>query len=72
MEYLKVNFSKDRGVLVDGNPSGRTNVVIEIEAGTYTISLAPPPDFAPEEQGVVLDPNETSPLSPKEISFATV
>lgn len=72
MEYLKVNFPKERGVLVNGNQSGKTNLVIEIEAGTHTISLAPPPDFSPREINVILEPNQTSPLSPQEVTFETV
>lgn len=72
MEYLKVNFLKERGVLVNGNQSGKTNLVIEIEAGTHTISLAPPPDFSPREINVTLEPNQTSPLSPQEVTFETV
>jgi len=72
MEYLRIRFPKDRPVLVNGNPSGRTNIVIEIEAGTHTISLAPPPDFRPTEITVVLEPNQTSPLDPREVTFETV
>ena len=73
MAFLKVNFpGKERGVLIEGKLSGKTNVVIEREAGTYTISLEPPADFDPKKIKVVLDPNETGPLSPKEVTFAKV
>src|SRR5437763_1694542 len=49
MEFLKVIFFEERGVLVNGKRSGKTNLVIEIEAGTHTISLAPPTDFKPKK-----------------------
>jgi len=73
MEYLKVKFpGEERGVLIEGKLSGKTNIVIEREAGTYRISLKPPADFDPKEIQVVLGPNETGPLSPKEVTFAKV
>lgn len=74
MEYLKVIFpGEGRGVLIEGKRSGKTNVVIEREAGKYTISLEEPPaDFYPKEIYVELDPNKTGPLSPKEVPFAKV
>lgn len=73
MAFLKVNFpDEERGVLIDGKLSGKTNVVIEREAGTYTISLAPPPDFKPKEMQVVLEPNGSGPLSPQEVDFEKV
>ena len=46
--------------------------VIEIEAGTHTISLAPPTDFKPKKIKVVLEADQTGPLSPKEVTFETV
>lgn len=73
MEHLKVSFPDDgRGVLIDGKHNGTTNVIIQIEAGTYTVSLAPPPDCNPAQRQVVLNPNETGPLSPKKVTFAKI
>jgi hypothetical protein len=73
MEYLKVIFPEDgRRVLIDGKRNGTTNVVIEVDAGTHTVSLVPPLDFMPKEQQVVLEPNETGSLSPKEVTFAKI
>jgi hypothetical protein len=71
MPFLKVSFFEGRGVLIDGKLSGKTNLVIEIQAGTHTISLAPPADFKPAELTVVLEADETGPLSPKEVNFET-
>ena len=56
-------------MLIDGKRRGRTNVVIEIEAGSYTVSLVPPHDFTPPEIPLTLDPSQTSPLQPKEVTF---
>jgi len=72
MEFVKVIFFEERGVLVNGKRSGKTNLVIEIEAGTHTISLAPPTDFKPKKIKVVLEADQTGPLSPKEVTFETV
>ncbi len=72
MAFLKVIFFEERGVLVNGKRSGKTNLVIEIEAGTHTISLAPPTDFKPKKIKVVLEADQTGPLSPKEVTFETV
>lgn len=67
MEYLKVSFAEDRGVRVDGRPAGRTNVVVEIEGGTHSVTLDGPQDFAPPSQIVEL--KDTTVLGPKEIPF---
>ena len=69
MAFLKVIFWEERGVLVDGKRSGKTNFVIEIEEGTHTISLEPPANFKPSQVTVVLAADQTGPLSPREVSF---
>jgi len=68
MEYLVVHFARSRRVKVDGEFHGRTEELIELEAGTHTVTLSPPPNFTPPEQTVVL--RETSALSPCEVTFA--
>ena len=68
MEFLLVRFEEDRGLVVNGKPQGRTNIVIELEKGTHVISLATPPqDFRPDEIKVVLE--NTTVISPKEVRF---
>jgi len=67
MEYLAVRFPRSRRIKIDGKFSGRTDDLIELEAGTYTVSLGPPANFAPESQQVVL--SETSVLAPREVRF---
>ena len=67
MEYLLVKFELSRRVLVNGNPFGFTNTVIQIEAGTHTVTLEPPPDFSPLAQTVRIA--NTSPLAPLTVTF---
>jgi len=67
MEFLLVHFERSRRVKVDDEFNGRTEVVIELEAGTHVVSLGPPDNFKPSEQTVVL--KNTSPLQPREITF---
>lgn len=67
MEYLVVHFPRSRRVNVDGEYHGRTEELIELEAGTHTVTLDPPPDFRPPELTVVLQ--DTSPLTPSEATF---
>jgi hypothetical protein len=73
MEYLRVVFPEDDcGVLIDGKRNGKTNVVIEVEAGTHTVSVVPPPACDPAECRVILKANDTGPLSPREVPFAKI
>ncbi len=67
MEYLLVKFELSRRVLIDGNPFGFTNTIIQIDAGTHTITLEPPPDFSPLTQTVLIA--NTSPLDPLTVTF---
>ncbi|HSB73676.1 MAG TPA: hypothetical protein VLT62_30485 [Candidatus Methylomirabilis sp.] len=67
MEFLIVRFPRSRRVLIDDEFNGRTDEVIELEAGTHTISLGPPANFTPESRRIVL--RDTSPLEPREVAF---
>lgn len=70
MEFLLVHFPRSRRVTVDDEFNGRTDELIELEAGTHFISLGPPKNFTPEQRKVVL--KDTDPVSPREISFDIV
>lgn len=70
MEYLIVHFPRSRRVKVDGEFNRRTEELIELEAGTHTITLGPPPNFTPSDRRIVL--KDTSPLSPREVTFELV
>ena len=68
MEYLVVKFERSRRVMINGNPFGLTNTVIQIEAGTHTVTLARPADFSPATQAVVVV--DTSALAPMTVTFS--
>lgn len=67
MEFLLVHFPRSRRVVVDDVFSGRTEEVIELDAGTHIVSLGPPSNFTPASLKIVL--RDTSPLTPMEVSF---
>ncbi len=67
MEYLVVRFPRSRRVIIDDEFNGRTDKVIEIEAGKHVVSLGPPSNFTPDERPVTL--KGTSELEPCEVSF---
>ena len=67
MEYLSVHFPRSRRVKVDDEFNGRTDELIELEAGSHVVTLGPPDNFTPYERRLVL--KETSELEPREISF---
>ncbi len=67
MEYMLVKFREARGVVLNGIPSGTTNIVLELEAGTYYVTLDPPYDFTPSTDVVPL--KGTSVLVPREVEF---
>jgi hypothetical protein len=67
MEFLAVRFPRSRKVLIDDEFNGRTNELIQLEAGTHTISLGPPANFTPESRRIVL--KDTTELAPREVAF---
>lgn len=71
MEFLLVTFEEDRGVIINSAPGAwRTNQLLMLEAGTYTIALAPPADFTPIGIGIVLE--DTTVIEPYEITFTKI
>ena len=70
-EYILVEFDEPREVIIDETASGyNTGDVIELEAGTHTITLEEPKNFSPLEQDV--NPSGTSPIQPQKIYFFKV
>lgn len=67
MEYLFVRFVESREVIIDGAPHGRTNIVLQLDAGRHTVTLGPPPNFAPLEQTVLLV--NTAAMDPYRVTF---
>jgi hypothetical protein len=70
-EYILVEFYETREVIIDEAASGyKTGEVIDLEAGTHTITLEKPKNFSPIEQDV--NPSGTSPIQPQKIYFSKV
>ena len=67
MDYLVVHFPRSRRVLIDDEFNGRTENVIELEAGRHVVSLGPPYNYTPEERTIIL--KNTAELEPREVSF---
>lgn len=67
MEYLVVHFPRSRRVMIDDEFNGRTEEVIELEAGRHVVSLGPPNNFTPDQQTILL--KNTTELEPREVSF---
>ena len=67
MEYLIVKFRETREVRVDGVPHGRTNIILQFEAGVHDVTLGPPWNFSPLEQKVLL--LNTAALAPYQVEF---
>ena len=67
-EYILVEFDENREVIIDETASGYyTGDVIELGAGTHTISLEGPKNFSPLEQDI--NPSGTSSIKPQPIPF---
>ena len=73
METLLVSFKADsgdpidRGVLIDDQPSGRTNQKLMVQKGHHKISLAAPDDYTPAQHDP--DVKDTTPDRPMEVAF---
>ena len=67
MEFLIVLFPESREVRVDGVPQGKTNFILQFEAGMHTVTLGPPRNFSPVEQKVLLQ--NTAALDPCKVEF---
>ena len=69
-QYLLVRFDEEREVLIGGTSVGMTNFLIPLEEGTYTVTLAPPPDFSPLSHTIRLE--DTAELAPRKIEFQRI
>jgi len=68
MQYLLVTFAGDRRVIIDGSAGAwRTNHTLQIEGGTYTVTLDGPHDFAPPQYDIVLQ--HTTVVAPLTLAF---
>ncbi|MGC2517832.1 MAG: hypothetical protein WA373_01815 [Burkholderiales bacterium] len=67
MEFVKVTYPVNRFVNIDGERSGDTNDVLQIDAGTHVFDLGNPVDYQPVSQEVVVV--ETTVLVPMVVAF---
>jgi hypothetical protein len=70
MEYLIVRCSQERSVLIGGIDHGKTDEMIELEGGTYTVTLKlePGDGCLPTCHEVKL--LNTTAINPCEVTFA--
>ena len=70
MEYLLVHFigsPRSRRVMIDGKFNSHTGALIQLDAGTHTITLGPPANFTPPE--ITVELKDTAELAPLEVTF---
>ena len=67
---VKFKFLEDRDLMVGEEKQGTTNQLIELAAGTHSITLGPPEDFFPKRMKVVL--KNTTVISPREVRFEKI
>ena len=66
-EYLVVLFPRSRRVMINGEFMGATNTKLELEGGSYEVTLGPPKNFIPEKQDIEL--RNTASLMPMTVQF---
>ena len=67
-EYLVVLFVRNRRVMINDQFMGTTNTKLELERGSYEVTLGPPNNFAPARQHV--DLRHTSSQKPMIVEFS--
>lgn len=55
VEYREGNTPVERPFHANGRERGKTNVPVRMAAGTYTITLARPDDYTPEQHLVTIE-----------------
>ena len=50
MEFVKVNYWRNRGVIIDGQDAGMTNRVLAVGEGRHRFALTPPQNYVPKSQ----------------------
>ncbi len=53
-EYAFVKYPTVRGVVIDGNPSGQTDSLLQVSAGHHTFALDGDADYEPPSQQVLV------------------
>ena len=67
MEYVIVTFPTRRRLYIDDEPTGYTNQVLGVDAGTHVFNLGKRPDYQPRSRKVAV--KDTTSGKPKKIAF---
>jgi hypothetical protein len=67
MEYVKVTYPTKRSVNVDDEPTGDTDEILRMDAGTHSFDLGPPIDYDPASHEI--DVTGTTILRPMVVVF---
>jgi hypothetical protein len=67
MEFLKLTYPTSRSVFIDGELCGRTNEVLNVEAGTHLFDLGRLTNYTPDNQKMSVA--GTTALNPMVIVF---
>ena len=50
MEFVRITYWRNRGVIIDGRRSGMTNRVLAVGEGRHRFELTPPKNYTPRQQ----------------------
>ena len=68
LQYVRINYFRSRNVYIDGVLTGKTNVVLRVDAGTHIFDLGPVANYTPSR--IRKKVTGTSALRPMELHFA--
>jgi hypothetical protein len=67
MQFVRVNFTEIRDVLINGQRNGQTNQTIRVDAGTHEFRLEGIQNFSPDS--VTAQVTGTTVIRPLKIAF---
>ena len=70
LQYVRVNFTEKRAVLINGKVNGETNSILLVDEATYRFSLGGLKNFQPASTMVQV--TGTTSIDPLEINFSLV
>ena len=69
-EHVRIEFEGDEAVYIDGQPSGRTNETLRVEAGTHGFALGDAASSAcPPPREIPIDPGCSTIVKPFVVTF---
>lgn len=70
LQYVRINYFRSRNVYIDGVVTGKTNVILRVDAGTHIVDLGPDKNYTPPS--IRKKVTGTSALRPMEFDFEFV